>query len=333
MRARILTLSCVAMLIWLSPAFSQTPEEIGEKVDGLRRIIEQDQPMHADFDGVVEVGPEVAPFLEPLVHHGDMPLRVLGGVLAGRVAVEQGVNEELEQLLVQLANDSSAAVSFWGYHGLLKSPHVSEELAKEWTLKGLERRRPLAVRLLGADAAREREIADAAPWLAELIRHRKPDFERAKETIFVEEVEIQPEPAARPGTRRTDPRRTDPRRTQPGRRRFPDDDDLLDDELDDLDDDWDLDPDRRREREPKTETRPIKVGETQRAVVLRKGRELERHGAVEEIRRAGIALEAVTGEDFNFRTLNSWELEEAISRVAGWYEENKDRFDQIPDQD
>lgn len=321
MRPKIAVLACLmAMLVWLGPAQGQSVEEMAKKVAELRQYLREGQPIRLDFDGVVAFGPQVAMLLEPMIE-GDVIERVAGGMVLSRIAVEKGVNEQVVQKLVQLANDSAPGVAYWGYYGLTMSPHVDDEVAKEWTVKSLESRRPMvALRLLGCEAAAKREIGEAAPWLVALIRNRKPDYERAKATIFVEQVEIEPEQDAAPG--RPDPRRPDPRRpAEPARAPW---------EEVDLDED-DMDYERREEPPaPKFKTRPIVVGETHPTVIRAQGNLLEQHAAVEEIRRAGVALEKVTGEDFRFSTAPPWVLPDAISRALGWFEQNKGRYSKGP---
>lgn len=309
MRPKMAALACVAVLLaWLVPAQGQSIEEVAPKIDELRGAILEAQPIRADFDSVVEFGPPVVPLLRPMIEGEDPALRIAGGLLVARVAVTQGVDEGVLQALVQLANDSLPGVAYWGYYGLLRSPHVDADVAKEWTLRSLERRRPMAVRLLGCKAVADREVAAAAPWLVALIRNRKPDFERAKAMIFVEEVEIKPDPATMPA----------PTARRPVWEEFPEEAE---------DPDFDMRPERMA---PKFEMRPIEVGTTRATVIRTQGRLLEQQGAVEEIRRAGIALEKVSGQNFRFSSVPPWDLQESISRALGWFEQNKGRYSQGP---
>jgi hypothetical protein len=81
---------------------------------------------------------------------------------------------------------------------------------------------------------------------------------------------------------------------------------------------------RQEVEQVKIERRPIVFEETKnRRLIIDKGTELEQHRAVMQIRRAGVALEAVTGQAFGFTEKCSWELQEPISRVRGWFEQNK----------
>lgn len=322
MRSMALKIVLTGALSLAAAADALAADDARAMVSQLQAAILQNQPMTANYDAIISAGPQALSYVEPLMHE-NVALRIAAGVIAGRIAVNTDA-PQAEELLVRLANDSSPAVAYWGYHGILKSRVLDEREAEEWVVRSLDRRRPLAIRLMGCDAARERRVEAAIPRLAELIRRQADRYQPLKQSIFVEEVEIQPEP-----TRPTrEPRRPE-RPERPGRRdRFDDPMDLDPWEEDEFYDDM---YEMERERRPQYETRPIDPLESRRPVVAEAATRLERTPAVEQIRRAGLALEAVTGEDFGFGKANSWELEDVISRALRWYERNADRYEARPE--
>lgn len=316
MRSITSRIALLAALSLTMAAHAQTPEEIGGMVSELQGAILRDQPMSADFQSVVDVGPEALDHLDPLLE-GRTDLRIAGALIVAQIAVKSNP-PRAEDMLVRFADDSSPAVAYWGYYGLLNSEVLPEPQAEQWILRSLEKKRPLAIRLMGCREADERKLESAVPWLAEIIRTQAPHFERLKAKIFVEEVEITPEP------------QTDPRRPAP-RGRFDEPDEPFEPEPWEVEDEY-LDEYGTEERmQPEYETRPIDPLETRRSTVAQAGTELERQPEVEQIRRAGLAMESITGENFGFATTPSWDLGEVIPQANEWFERNRPRYEDGPD--
>jgi len=307
---------------------AQDEASLNELIEGTIAGVKRQKVIETKYDEIMARGAAaVAPVRDKMLSENDEGVRVAGAMILAKIA-EATDSETLLQALRQCWEDSSAGVNFWGLKGLLIHKKVPRNFMEDLTIQSLNMKRSYPVRVIGCRTSGERKVVKAVPWLVEILRVNAADFTKAKDEIFVEEIEVEkrvtPEemgpgaPGAPgepeiPGAVEPPPPVRRPMR-RPGRRPAPGM------------------PEEPMMEEGMVTTRvvieekPIDPEKTRPRIMEKAANELELHPAVMEIRAAGVALERLTRQQFGFSGGPTWELGESIVKARAWFEVNRTRY-------
>ena len=281
--------------------FAQGDEgaDLGQLIGQLKEATRKRQALRAPWDEILAFKGRVIPYAVPMLGAPENFERIAGARLLAQVAIETD-DKRAKEPLQRATRDSSPAVAYWGYFGLLQSKLLEGDDLTRLVVKALGPDQPPPVRALGCKASGARKVKRAVGWLVAILQENRQGYREAKSKVFVEEVRVRaPTPAAAPTGG-----------GQGGEPGFGEGGTA----------------DRPRETVTRAIVRPINLKKTRSNIIRKKGVELERAPVVRTIRTAGVALEQVTGEKFGFQDDCSWELRDCSRKAIGWYERNKSLY-------
>ena len=237
--------------------------------------------------------------------------------------IDQVPAERIKPHILRCLGDSGSGVSYLGLTGLLKLNLGPRELVPHLK-KALALDSPLPTAILAAEIGAEIKAEELVPWVYRLAHSLTPKLARvinaAKREMASKilrrpgrapgpEMEGGPAGRPRPGE---EPERVAAEGREPA-------------------------PERAEEeiREKKPEFQPDRANPRQ---IREFAKVLEDDPLVVALRRAGWALEQLTGQRFGFTPkgpgdkedpVAAWELDRAVIRASGWYEKNKSRYPEL----
>ena len=188
-RASLLFAIALMLLATAASVQAQPAYNVDQLVDRTKSAVIRGNVYEAKYIEVIAYGDKaIAPVVKKLLGEDNASFRIVGAMILARIA-EKSRSPRLLKLLGQCWQDSSQGVNYWGLRGLLVFRNLSKARAESLVLESLSPKRPHPMRLVGCDAAGERKVVKAVPWLAAILKKQGPQYSKAKKTIFVEEVE------------------------------------------------------------------------------------------------------------------------------------------------